>query len=280
MLDKLIESKNCGNENARRGGFLLTAFMAVSSILSFALIYSLFSYNLALGSEKLDISTLVAPVKILDETQPPPAEKVAAPKQQNAENPVSKLPVRQENIQRTDESPVKLPEKISAAPNAKQSRPLTSFTIGASDSNPIVSGVRVERSSNGDNRLLSIKLAGDKAKTEEEQAPPMPVKVQTPKPVSTPPIIKSEGVVNGKAINLVKPKYPPAAIAVRASGAVNVQVTIDEDGNVTSANALSGHQLLRAAAEQAARVSKFSPTFLSRQKVKVTGVIVYNFNSQ
>ena len=47
MLDKLIESKNCGNENARRGGFLLTAFMAVSSILSFALIYSLFSYNLA-----------------------------------------------------------------------------------------------------------------------------------------------------------------------------------------------------------------------------------------
>ena len=35
--------------------------------------------------------------------------------------------------------------------------------------------------------------------------------------------------------------------------------------------------VLRAAAVQAARSSKFSPTKLSGQPVKVTGVIVYNF---
>jgi periplasmic protein TonB len=70
---------------------------------------------------------------------------------------------------------------------------------------------------------------------------------------------------------LVKPPYPPAAKAVRASGAVNVQVTIDENGNVISASAVSGHALLRGAAESAARASKFSPTMLSGQKVKVTG---------
>lgn len=87
----------------------------------------------------------------------------------------------------------------------------------------------------------------------------------------------SGGVVNGKATNLVQPTYPPAARAVRASGAVNVQVTIDESGNVIAASAVSGHPLLRASAVQAARASKFSPTLLSGKPVKVSGVIVYNF---
>ena len=87
----------------------------------------------------------------------------------------------------------------------------------------------------------------------------------------------SGGVVNGKATNLVQPAYPPAARAVRASGAVNVQVTIDEKGNVVAASAVSGHPLLRASAVQAARSSKFSPTMLSGKPVRVTGVIVYNF---
>jgi len=90
----------------------------------------------------------------------------------------------------------------------------------------------------------------------------------------------SGGVVNGKATNLVKPPYPPAAKAVRASGAVNVQVTIDESGNVILANAVSGHPLLRTSAVQAARSSKFSPTLFGGKPVKVTGVIVYNFTPE
>lgn len=89
----------------------------------------------------------------------------------------------------------------------------------------------------------------------------------------------SGGVLNGKAINLVKPPYPPAARAVRAGGAVNVQVTINEQGNVISAEAVSGHPLLKTAAVQAAKASKFSQTFIKGQAVKVTGVIVYNFTA-
>ena len=87
----------------------------------------------------------------------------------------------------------------------------------------------------------------------------------------------SGGVLNGKATNLVKPEYPAAAKAVNASGAVNVQVTIDENGDVISAAATSGHPLLRDASVRASRASKFSPTTLSGVPVKVTGVIVYNF---
>lgn len=84
-------------------------------------------------------------------------------------------------------------------------------------------------------------------------------------------------VLNGKAVKLEKPAYPPAARAVGAQGSVNVKVLIDEEGNVISAEAVSGHPLLQQAAVQAAQQSKFAPTSLSGQPVKVTGIIVYNF---
>lgn len=97
------------------------------------------------------------------------------------------------------------------------------------------------------------------------QTPPAPVKQI------------NKGVINGSALNLAKPAYPPAAKAVNAEGAVNVQVVIDENGSVVSATAISGHPLLRAAAAQAAQQSTFAPTLLAGQPVKVTGIIVYNF---
>jgi TonB family protein len=90
----------------------------------------------------------------------------------------------------------------------------------------------------------------------------------------------SGGVLNGKALELPKPAYPDIARAAHASGTVVVQVLIDEDGNVISAHAVSGHPLLQAASVAAAREAKFSPTKLAGQPVKVTGVIQYNFIAQ
>ena len=90
----------------------------------------------------------------------------------------------------------------------------------------------------------------------------------------------SGGVLNGKAISLPKPAYPPIARAAHAAGTVVVQVLIDENGNVISAHAVSGHPLLQAVAVGAARQARFSPTKLSGQPVKVTGVIQYNFVAQ
>lgn len=87
----------------------------------------------------------------------------------------------------------------------------------------------------------------------------------------------SGGVLNGKALKLPRPAYPAAARAVRASGAVSVQVTVDEQGNIISASAISGHLLLRQAAEEAARDAKFSTTMIQGVPVRITGVIVYNF---
>ena len=87
----------------------------------------------------------------------------------------------------------------------------------------------------------------------------------------------SGGVLDGKAVSKPPPVYPPVAKAARASGTVTVQVLVDEEGNVVSASAVSGHPLLQQAAVAAAREAKFSPTLLSGQPVKVSGVVTYNF---
>jgi TonB family protein len=129
-------------------------------------------------------------------------------------------------------------------------------------------------------------------KTQEGPTPrPAQTPAQTPRPTpertpeSTPPPQRprgpiSGGVLNGKAISKPAPSYPAIARAARASGTVNVQVMIDESGRVTSARAVSGHPLLQQSAVQAAYQARFSPTLLSGQPVKVTGVITYNFIAQ
>jgi TonB family protein len=88
----------------------------------------------------------------------------------------------------------------------------------------------------------------------------------------------SGGVLNGKATSLPIPPYPPIARAARASGNVTVDVTVDEDGNVIAARAVSGHPLLQAASVAAARNAKFAPTKVSGQPVKIQGVLIYTFS--
>lgn len=89
----------------------------------------------------------------------------------------------------------------------------------------------------------------------------------------------SGGIVNGKALNLVKPTFPVTAKSLRVGGTVAVLVVIDESGQVISSVPVSGHPLLRTAATQAAMSSKFAPTLLSGQPVKTSGVIIYNFDN-
>ena len=88
------------------------------------------------------------------------------------------------------------------------------------------------------------------------------------------------GVLNGKAVSLPTPEYPAIARQAQASGSVTVQVTVDEEGNVISANAMSGHPLLRAVSVSAAQKAKFSPTRVNGELVKVTGVLTYFFTVQ
>src|SRR5205085_8733567 len=107
----------------------------------------------------------------------------------------------------------------------------------------------------------------------DEPPPPPPPFANAP----WPKVIVSGGILNGKAVSKPEAVYPPIAKAARAQGTVTVQIVVDENGDVISAHALSGHPLLQAAAVEAARQAKFTPTRLSGEPVKVSGVLTYNF---
>jgi protein TonB len=88
----------------------------------------------------------------------------------------------------------------------------------------------------------------------------------------------SGGVLNGKAVEMPKPVYPEAARRAKMTGIVTVEVVIDASGKVIGARAVSGPEMLRDAAERAARMAKFTPALLSGQPVRVAGIINYNFS--
>ena len=213
-----------------------------------------------MGGDDLALTTLVAPVPVDEE--PPPEKPKEQQKQPDAD-------VRKDLIQSMDVTP-KVPEKISVTQNTvKAVRPDRLTVVGNTDSD---TGTKID---SGAGRVVESQGSGGLGDSTATAAPTGDD--PPPPPKKAPPKTVSGGVLNGKATSLPKPAYPPAARAVRAGGSVSVQVLIDESGRVVSASAVSGHPLLRAAAVSAAQGARFSPTLLSGQPVKVSGVITYNF---
>jgi protein TonB len=110
-------------------------------------------------------------------------------------------------------------------------------------------------------------------------APTVKLDSEPPPPPAPKPILKpvSGGVLNGTAISLPSPIYPENAKRLRVSGVVTVEVVVDETGKVIAAQASSGPAVLRDVAVQAALRARFSPTKLSGQPLKVSGIINYKF---
>jgi protein TonB len=264
MLDQLVESKSHSVENTKRNSLLLGVMALAVVILAVSVYRSLTNLynNLDLGSEGIELSTLVAPVPVEDEPPPKPQQD-DKPKPQNVD-------VRKELIQNMMESPIKPPDKVSNEKLTIPPRRMDMPTVqgDTNSDNPFArQGEKVAQNTTGSGSGAGGTGEAPAPSTDE---PPPPPKPKVPKTISG-------GVLNGKAVSLPKPAYPPAARAVRASGAVTVQVLIDEEGRVVSASATGGHPLLQAAAVAAARGARFSPTLLSGQPVKVSGIITYNF---
>src|SRR5262245_3094629 len=100
---------------------------------------------------------------------------------------------------------------------------------------------------------------------------------QPPKKSKPRRLTVSGGVLEGAAIKKVSPIYPRFAKAMRASGKVEVKVTISKQGKVIEAVDISGHPLLREASGDATKQWVFKPTELNGAPVKVQGILVFNF---
>lgn len=103
-----------------------------------------------------------------------------------------------------------------------------------------------------------------------DEAPPPPT------PAAAPSV--SKGVAAGAALTKVAPIYPPMARRMNASGPVKVAITINENGQVIEAKAISGHPALRSAAEEAAKKWVFRPTRVDGKSMKQQDVLTFIFD--
>jgi protein TonB len=261
MFENLVESGSHSQDVARKGSFILVTFAIYAVLLLAAFVAGIWWAAANIDQQTLELTALIAPVPVPQQQ----VKKEEAPKPEKQD--ISKnVDVRKEliaSVDRPELVPKEIGKKASDSPPVRNN---VVTMVGSGNSNaaaPMAPGA-------GTGQII----ASAPAKVEIKDEPPPP----PPKPTPHAPI--SGGVLNGRALHLVQPPYPPIARSAHASGQVVVQVLIDENGNVVAAHATSGHPLLQAAAVNAARSSKFSPTKLSGQPVKVNGVIIYNFVAQ
>jgi protein TonB len=282
MFEELGTTQSHSSANANRKSYFLVTTVVLGISLSAALVFSLFAVDLNLDMNDLDMVELVAPVDTTTPAKLPEIE--TAPKMEAKPKPgpaaAPRLATRTVNMARIDETPREAPTAVSTTQNTVKERPATGFVaIGKFDSDGGATGV-AGRGPGGDGDGTGEGGLGDGtavAKVEkeiEDAPPPPPVKKEAPKK----PVIVSLGVVNGRATSLPKPSIPAAAKVAKVGGTVAVRVLIDENGNVVSASAVSGNEMLRQASESAARSAKFTPTLLSGAPAKASGVINYNFS--
>src|ERR1700752_114244 len=261
MFDNLVESSSHKEDLSRKGSFLLATLAIYAVLILTFFVAGIYWYDNHLGQMEQELTTLVAPVPVPQQQKEPEQKQEAKPVKAEQNVDIRKELIA--SVDRTELVPKEVSAKASDIPPVR--RGVTTM-LGTADSNaaaPMPSGPGAGNVVSGPTKVAIA-----------DEPPPPEAKPTPPRA----PI--SGGVLNCKAISLPKPAYPPIARAAHASGTVVVQVLIDENGNVVSAHAVSGHPLLQAVAVGAARQARFSPTKLSGQPVKVTGVIQYNFVAQ
>jgi TonB family protein len=275
MFGNLIESSSHKGDYARRSSFFLGTLTVYALIFMAIGVGSIYAYNTHVEHQNLELVSLITPV---ESPQLQAAPRSTAPRPAAAgNNSDSKTAVVKTRPVITTMDPQRIPDKASVASDVTELPTGMNFRIGIPGPNDNIFGGTGDKTPGGGS--LGNNPGGGSKELEElsKTAPPLPIRKETVKP---PTKTVSLGVVNGKASNLPKPVYTAIAKAGRASGLVTVQVLIDESGKVVSARALSGHPLLLKESVQAAYQARFTPTTLSNQPVKVSGIITYNFVMQ
>lgn len=268
MFDTLVESGSHSDDLARKGSFFLGTMVLYSIVLVAVAVLSVYLYNDSIPDPSLELLTLVAPAPMAQEEQVKPKEEPKpATKQETAV------------VTRTEISviaPVVKTNEVAKETTKEVARDMSKAVFkGDVDAGVSTTAPRADVGFREGTAREGSGPAGPAVTGGGDEPPPEVVKPKpTPEPRKT---IVSGGVLNGRAISKPQPAYPPIAKAARASGTVTVQIVVDESGRVISASAVSGHPLLQQAAVAAARNARFSPTLLSGQPVKVSGVITYNF---
>lgn len=91
------------------------------------------------------------------------------------------------------------------------------------------------------------------------------------------PIRVGGNVQASKLVNKVSPVYPQKAKEEGVEGAVVLQITVNERGEVSDIQVVSGHELLSEAAVEAVKQWRYSPTLLNGEPVPVVATVTVQF---
>jgi protein TonB len=100
----------------------------------------------------------------------------------------------------------------------------------------------------------------------------------TPAPVPPRPVPVGGRIKEPAKIHHVPPMYPVIAQQSKVQGVVILEAVISEDGAVESLRVLRSQPLLDAAALEAVRQWRFTPTLLNGQPVPVVMTVTVNFS--
>lgn len=265
MFTNLIESDSHRKEFKRRSSFFLFTVAGYALILFAVAIAGVLTYEARVEAQNTELLLVdwVPPVKpVTKPDRPRDNPRMRKPRTSNAPvDPNVTRPQRTEAVAPADD-PTKIPDEVGT--QASNVLPTTEpVDIGPKDVDP-----------------PSSPPAGQSGCTNCTGT--APAERVAPEPPVTPAVKPSQlrvssRVLVSKVVSLPKPAYPAMAKRIGAYGPVNVQILVDESGNVISATAVSGNATLIGAAVEAARRARFTPTMLNNQPVKVQGVITYNF---
>ena len=263
MFTNLIESELHLRELKRRSSFFLITVAAYAVVLFAAGIASVYAYDAQLEAQtsSLELLNWVPPVKPVPERERQPPRRPSA-SNTNKSSSVPTRPILYESAS----NPRTPPDKISAQPNLVPPAPphaiVKPYISDPGPSGPPISGDCVTCTGSSGPPTVVVDNT-------TSPPPPPPVKPSTQRVTSV--------VLRSKAVSLPQPPYPPMAKQIGIQGPVTVQILVDEQGKVISAQSVSGNAFLVTAAKDAAMRARFTPTVLNGQAVKIQGVITYNF---
>lgn len=274
MFHNLIESGSHRQDIKRRSSFFIGTLGLYTVLLLIAGVSSIYAYQVRLAEPDLDLVMIMRfpptppTVKAPERSAPLPAGGGGS---RQARAAVRKdIAIHHPNLEKRAVADKGTPEVTPRMLVQLGDENATPLHIGLPHTN--APGTGLNRGGRGHQAQPLVQLSPS------DEAPELVIKKVAPTPQAVPRQTRlTSSILSGKAIYKPIPAYPQIAKIAGAHGPVTVQIVVDEHGRVVSAQATSGHPLLRPAAVQAAHQARFTPTLLSDQPVKVSGVITYHF---
>ena len=272
-------------DDSRGAGGVRKILMVVVAVLALAALGYL-GYGEFGKSSKTPARQPVSSPQPQDSRQPAPA---VAPMSSPEAAPSTSTPAPASSASKT-----LAPKTATAAPQNKPSAGASNSQVTRIDASVAANS---EPGTKKDSAPLHVKSGSKMPAQAEESAPslPSPLTVASadesnlkglissassnlPKP-SLATIKISQGVSQGLLIKRVQPIYPSAALKAHAEGAVQIEATINREGNVINPKVLRGDAVLARAALDAVRQWRYKPYYLDGEPVEIQTQITVNFKA-